>query len=123
MTDEQARADAQYAGPSVAQLGDPATDPPMTVRVHPDDDPMSPAARRVIRTDDPTWAWVVVTGYVPDMAFLPHEDVATWPITPPVRYCAAYRHASLADERRRVGAAQPLDGADAEGAAPFKEVR
>ncbi|MGD9991121.1 hypothetical protein [Pseudonocardia sp.] len=73
-------------------LGDPATDLPLTLRVHPDDDPMDPHARRVIRADsdgEDNYHWMQVTG--PDA--LEHwEDVgvADWPYTSHTQAGAAY---------------------------------
>jgi hypothetical protein len=65
-----------------AELGDPATDRPLTYRVHPDDDPRDPNARRAVRlAQRPNgWPWVYVTG--PDAGYLiEHADVADWPYT------------------------------------------
>lgn len=66
---------------------DPATDPVGTVRVYPDDDPLSPAAARVIRAgwsyspDSPVWMWL--TGRPGDSDYyLSGADVAGWPIQP-----------------------------------------
>jgi hypothetical protein len=79
------------AGP--VDLGDPATDPPMVVRVHPDDDPRSPDARRVIRAD--TGWWLVVTcRWGVDEGALVSSDVADWPVQHPLLYCTAFHHAA-----------------------------
>lgn len=79
------------AGPM--DLGDPATDPPMTVRVCPEDDPRSPDARRAIRTDSDAWPWLRVTGGMPGMGYYAHE-LATWPVQHPLLYCTAFHHAA-----------------------------
>ena len=87
---------SDFYGPAApADLGDPATDPPMTCRVHPDDDPRSASARRVIRTDSdlPQDAWVMVTGVGP-FRWHYHENVADWPVQHPLVYCTAFRHAA-----------------------------
>lgn len=78
-------------------LGDPALDPPMTCRVHPDDDPHDPAARRVIRISGRAgaWPWVNVTGE--DAGYgLEHCHVAEWPMQHWLLVMAAFRHAELA---------------------------
>jgi hypothetical protein len=65
-----------------AELGDPATDRPLTYRVHPDDDPRDPNARRIVKTDDIEPAWVPVTGCdVLGEVWLGCCDVADWPYT------------------------------------------
>jgi hypothetical protein len=98
-----------YAPREPEPLGDPTTDPPMTVRVHPDDDPYSPTARRVIRTD--ARQWVLVTG--PGVGR--HDGVATWPVQHPLVWATAYRHAEAAKVRRLSPAAE-LAGDDITGA-------
>jgi len=58
-----------YANQSeVAELGHvvdghPADDLPLTIRVHPDDDPYSPAARRYIRDDSDKQPWQPILGW------------------------------------------------------------
>lgn len=42
--------------------GDPAADRPMTLRVHPDDDPRAADARRAVRTNRRHPEWLQVTG-------------------------------------------------------------
>lgn len=79
-----------------AELGDPATDRPLTYRVHPDDDPRDPGARRVVRDDDNAAPWYLVTGpreRVDDLLtyFLTNEDVADWPYTNHALAAAAFR--------------------------------
>lgn len=99
--------------------GDPATDPPMTVRVHPDDDPHDPAARRAVRISgrSEAWPWVNVTGE--DAGYLiEHRDVADWPITHPIVYCTAFRHAIRAGHGRR--AAEPASLTPDESARLFR---
>lgn len=91
-----------YGQANGAALGDPAQDPPMTVRVHPDDDPADQDARRVIRTADvsPTGLWILVTGDWGVGNGHYHADVADWPVQYPIRYCATYRHAAAEAQRR-----------------------
>lgn len=64
-------------------LGDPATDLPLTLRVHPDDDPMDPQARRVVKTSDRDGcAWLPVTDSSPiALRWLDDAEVASWPYT------------------------------------------
>ncbi|MFC5996914.1 hypothetical protein ACFQE5_22140 [Pseudonocardia hispaniensis] len=91
--DGQTRLDATYR-PARDQCGDPTQDPPMVVRVHPDDDPRDPEARRVIRITDPgRWVWLQVTGTGRFVTYQ-HRDVAGWPIQHPIVYAATFRHAS-----------------------------
>jgi hypothetical protein len=91
------------------RLGDPALDPPMTVRVHPDDDPFDPAARRVIKTDDPDpEPWQLVTGYAHGFAhpldtWYADAHVVRWPVTHPIQYTTAHRHAAADDARQGRG--------------------
>lgn len=66
-----------------AGLGDPATDEVLTLRVHPDDHPFDPEARRAIKSSDSWLApWYGITGpagvVLEDYA---HDEVATWPLT------------------------------------------
>jgi hypothetical protein len=83
---------SDFYGPAApVDLGDPRTDPPMTVRVHPDDDPRSPDARRVIRTDNP-W-YVRVTGLLGGDGRYP-SAVATWPVQHWLVVATAFRHAA-----------------------------
>lgn len=98
-----------YAPPAPPKLGDPSTDPPMVVRVHPDDDPHSPGARRVIRSSALRLApWVMVTGAGPGVApFLMHDEVRTWPVQHPLVYGTAFRHAAAADARERGAVPEP----------------
>lgn len=91
--DGQARLDVTYR-PARPDLGDPTQDPPLVVRVHPGDDPYSPAARRVIRiTGTGRWVWLQVTG-TGRLGTYQHRDVADWPVQHPIIYAATFRHAS-----------------------------
>jgi hypothetical protein len=88
---------SDFYGPvGPVDLGDPATDPPMTVRVHPDDDPRSRSARRVIRVDDLGGVrWVQVTGPPPGTErWRTDRAVADWPVQHPLLYCTAFHHAA-----------------------------
>lgn len=105
-----------YVPPVPQKLGNPSLDPPMTVRVHPDDDPRSPSARRAIRTTANGPSWHGVTG-APHAAYR-SSDVATWPVQHPIVYGTVYRHAAAADARG--SSSQVLDGGDAEGDRPFR---
>lgn len=91
-----------YVKATPPKLGDPALDPPMTVRVHPDDDPRSPDARRVIRTARPLPqdAWAMVTGVGP-FVWHRHHEVADWSVQHPVVYGTVFRHAAAADAREQ----------------------
>ncbi|GGI83762.1 hypothetical protein GCM10011581_21220 [Saccharopolyspora subtropica] len=68
--------------PSTTEATDqPATDPTGTVRVHPDDDPADPAARRFIRTIDGGWSSLThPPGSAP--AAVPSDAVRGWPRQP-----------------------------------------
>lgn len=48
--------------------GSPADDLPLAVRVHPDDNPRDPAARRYIKDDSGTKPWQPITGWPRHMA-------------------------------------------------------
>lgn len=79
-----------------AEISLPEFDPPSTVRVHPDDDPADPGARRVVRVKiggPAGWMrWVAMTGIWPDgQVFANHVDVTGWPIQHPLGYTAALR--------------------------------
>jgi hypothetical protein len=98
----------------------PELDPAMIVRIHPDDRPTDPGARRVIRhaVAGPAGGlhpWIAVTGIwpEPEIALL-DEDVADWPIQHPIDYCAALRHTSTAEERGRRGPERPDGDMDVE---------
>lgn len=43
--------------------GSPADDLPLAIRVHPNDDPADPLARRYVRDDSPRRPWVPITGW------------------------------------------------------------
>lgn len=65
----------------------------MTVRRHPDDDPLDPAARRAIKTDDDIrMPWRLVTGRR-RVSFVVYSDgqVADWPVTHSGQYGTAFR--------------------------------
>lgn len=111
---------SEFYGERVApELGDPRTDPPMVVRVHPDDDPRDPAARRAVATDvGHVWFWVTGRPTGRPETLIAHQ-LADWPVTHPIVYCTAHRHAAHAASTP----ALELDGSDAEGAAPFKDAR
>lgn len=106
-----------YDKPAAAPLGDPAADRPMTVRVHPDDDPRDPKARRAIRVAGVhPWPWVQVTGVAweedcEDGMWWTDDEVATWPVTHPIQYCTAFRHAA-ASAAREGRTAQPAERGD-----------
>lgn len=103
-TDPQAAADAQYGSPRNPYLGDPALDPPFTVRRHPDDDPRDRHARRAIRLAT-SEAWALVTGAPPVFLGYPvvlPEEVASWPVEHFSRYAPVFRLAS-ADTAREKG--------------------
>lgn len=101
--------------PTERDLGDPATDPPMTVRVEDWSRRMQTDVRRAVRSDrrHAGAVWVVVaTGGVdvdaPDC--LAHDDVRTWPVCPDVVNQAAYAagrtstgHGEQAHERGDMG--------------------
>ena len=81
-------------------LGDPATDPPLTMRRHPDDNPMDPAARRVIRSShDCGTPWLGIAGGVVEIP-LPHREVANWPYTSMLIASAAFALADGPDQHR-----------------------
>lgn len=72
-----------YAPRAARDLGDPALDPPMTVRVHRGEDRTvrySPDARRAVRTTSDTEPWVLVTGSGGVGGWLSHGDVQDWPV-------------------------------------------
>lgn len=99
-----------YAEPEPEPLGDPALDPPMTVRHHPDDNPRDPKARRVIRSDQGVGrnpgnaGWTIITGdrhwFSGLRAGLYHHEVADWPVSHGFLYSVAFRHAEAAAARR-----------------------
>lgn len=102
-------------------LGDPALDPPLTIRVHPDDDPRDPAARRVIKTDLPSsgapdepWLVVIGTDLHRGMLLMGNEDVVTWPRQHWLVAATVFRHAEHAARP-----AAMLDGSDV-AATPFR---
>lgn len=92
-----------YAPASPPFLGNPATDPPMTVRVENWDRRFERDVRRVIKNGyagyGPNGKWFIVTGPL-DIAtdamstrvLLDDEDVADWPIAHPTTYTTAFRH-------------------------------
>lgn len=62
-------------------LGDPATDLPLTLRVYPDDDPSDPSARRVVKVgQDDSPPWLRITGGRSGMGY-DNAEVADWPYT------------------------------------------
>lgn len=92
---------AEFHDPSPPDdLGDPALDAPMTVRIEPGRRWSDPSARRAVRTDGRSplpAAWVLVTGGDPSMncwPYLKHDEVRSWPVTHAIEYAAAFRHAS-----------------------------
>lgn len=96
-------------------LGDPSTDPPLTVRIEPGRHWRDHEARRAILTTV-GWGrrpWLQVTGMERDdgSVLLTHAEVASWPVQHPIEYGAAFRHAVLADEQVRA----PLAGDDLAG--------
>jgi len=100
-----------------AELGDPATDRPLTLRVHPDDDPRDPNSRRVIKNDDTDGcAWCLVTGEGEGWdRYMLDEQVMHWPYTNHALASAAFR---AEDEHRTLSVdyGDPLDTTD--GIAP-----
>jgi hypothetical protein len=100
---------------TAADLGDPATDPPLTYRVHPDDDPRDPNARRVMKVESTraglrTWPWAQVTGPAIETPALNGNSsntmVATWPYTNHTLASAAFRPV---DEHRTFTISAPVD--------------
>ncbi|HEY8590207.1 MAG TPA: hypothetical protein VIL55_11710 [Naasia sp.] len=92
--------------PQAADLGDPALDPPMTVRVERWEDRMRDDVRRAVRTSADLPPWIVVAAPESDSLitfnvgdYLSHYDVRTWPVCPAVVNEAAY------PPRRRTGPA------------------
>lgn len=109
---------------TAADLGDPATDSPLTYRVHPDDDPRDPQARRVMKVESTraglrTWPWAQVTGPAIETPALNGNSsntmVATWPYTNHALASAAFRDV---DEHRTLSVdyGDPLETTD--GIAP-----
>lgn len=108
---------------------DPADDPTGTVRVDRWRDRLQPDARRWIKVGggDP-WPWVQFSGIAwdpdrdgpaaQDSPWRTNAEMAGFPVVHLLTVAIAYRHA---DHERAVAAV--LDGADAEGAAPFKDRR
>lgn len=107
----------------VPDLGDPALDPPLSIRVHPDDDPRDPQARRVVRGG--AGAWVQVTGELATVAMLgwvTTDEVASWPRQHWLVAATVFGHAVHADPRAGQPADQTaaeLDGSDVAGT-PFR---
>lgn len=98
-----------YAAPvNPPRLGDPALDPPMTVRVERWEDRMRTDVRRAIKTDDgPRYTWLIAVGGAGEVGeFLSDDEVATWPICPAVVNQAAY----AVNRAPREGAVRPLVG-------------
>lgn len=89
----------EFYGPArTVDRGDPATDPPMTVRVQNGEDRAvrySATARRAIKTDDPRLfdPWIVVAG-PPVGQWLTDDEVRTWPVVHPIVNAAAFRLAA-----------------------------
>lgn len=100
-------------------LGDPALDPPLTIRVHPDDDPRDSEARRVARAAPSSLTdlapWICLTGprHEIDMSFS-DSAVVTWPRQHWLVAAAVFRHAEHAARP-----AAMLDGSDV-AATPFR---
>ncbi len=93
-----------YRPPAPKPLGDPASDPPMTVRVQGGHDRAvrySATARRAIRTTSTSEPWVLVAG-PPGAAvggWATHADVAGWPVVADVVNQAAFaRHGHVPSE-------------------------
>ncbi|GAB3429929.1 hypothetical protein [Actinophytocola sediminis] len=58
-------------------------DPVLTVRVHPADDPASPTARRVVRTNRSSHPWLVLTAPSLDPRLSRTDaEVRAWPVQP-----------------------------------------
>lgn len=71
----------------------PQDDPPMTVRCESWEDRYDPEARRVVKIVrlDGGRTWVGASGKGTAL-FWRDQDVADWPVVPPLSYCAAFRH-------------------------------
>lgn len=78
----------EFYGPAPAlDLGDPALDPPCTIRVQGGQDRAtrySPHALRAVRTTSDAEPWVLVAGPRGVGGWLTHGDVAAWPVMPAV---------------------------------------
>lgn len=73
-----------------AELGDPATDRPLTLRVGPRDDPNDPGAMRVIKSDETDGeGWHRITGPLVG-EWMSDEEVAHWPYTSHALAAAAF---------------------------------
>lgn len=90
-----------YAPARRDDLGDPATDPPLTVRVRAE--PGDQHARlfdrdavRAVKTDDrDSCPWFVVTGG--SYAWFTDEQVSTWPVVPAYAVSAPWTRAAQAE--------------------------
>ena len=82
----------EFYGPAAeTSLGDPATDPVLTVRVSPPDTQVRRLdldTPRAVKVDQ--WTWVV-TGTGDPGHFVHGSQVATWPVEHPISYGAAQR--------------------------------
>lgn len=89
-------------------MTDPRLDPLLTIRIHPDDLPTDPGARRVIRhalagPGVPPRPWLVISGIWPwPVIALHHREVHDWPvqrdIEPVVAATCPYCGRSTADD-------------------------
>lgn len=82
---------SEFYAPPVRDLGDPAQDPPMTVRVERWADRRRTDVRRAVKVDDPRLfdPWIVLSGGMPGV-WLTDDHVRTWPVCPDVVTQAAY---------------------------------
>lgn len=75
----------------MSDLGNPATDRPLTLRVGPRDDPNDPGAMRVIKSDETDGeGWHRITGPLVG-EWMSDEEVAHWPYTSHALASAAFR--------------------------------
>lgn len=95
---------------------DPALDPIGTVRVQTWDRRLTPDVRRVVRCD--AGIWVLFTGppFGPGGYQLRNEHVRDWHVASWLTVAVTFKHSAQPQ-----GRVVPLDGSDAEGAAPFKD--
>lgn len=101
----------EFYGPAeAAQLGDPAADPPLTVRMQP---PVtwgrrfSPITPRVVKVGPDQWCEVFDRFY-----WRGDEEVADWPVQHPLEYGLAMRKTLGPLQPGRASAAQPTERGD-----------
>jgi hypothetical protein len=120
LTPEQARAEFAKPPDTVPEPPhtDPAFDPVGTLRVQDWERRLTPDVRRVVRCDAGSWSLFTGPPFGPGGYQLRNEHVRDWPVASWLTVGATFRHASREHTDPAV-----LDGADAEGAAPFKDAR